>query len=125
MASPISVLGSHVSVLWLTRQCAGVTCQCAGSHVSVLGCHPAPVKVDEEQMVPKTFCRQIQGIVGVLGQVMMGEQRGWLPQQENLRSATHGSLRPPRGDRNATATGTSLFLAQVESLESQWQGVAG
>lgn len=106
MASPVSVLGSHVSVL---------------------GCHPAPVKVDKEQMVPKTFCRQIQGIVGVLGQVMMGEQRGWLPQQENLRSATHGSLRPLRGDRNATATGTRalLFLAQVESLESQWQGVAG
>lgn len=107
-------MASHISVL--------------GSHVSVLGCHPAPVKVDEEQMVPRTFCRQIQGTVGVLGQVMMGEQRGWLPQQENLCSVTHGSLRSPRGDRNATATGTraSLFPpAQVESLESQWQGVAG
>lgn len=101
-------MASHVSVL--------------GSHISVLGCHPAPVKVNEEQMAPRIFCRQIQGMVGVLGQVIMGgEQRGWLPQQENLRSATHGSLRPPRGDRNATGTRASLFPpAQVESLESQW-----
>lgn len=101
-------MASHVSVL--------------GSHISMLGCHPAPVKVNEEQMAPRIFCRQIQGMVGVLGQVMMGgEQRGWLPQQENLRSATHGSLRPPRGDRNATGTRASLFSpAQVESLESQW-----
>lgn len=63
------------------------------SHVSVLGCHLVPVKVDEEQMVPRTFCRQIQGMVGVLGQMMMmmGEQRGWLPQQENLHLQPTGA----------------------------------
>lgn len=49
------------------------------SYVSVLGCQPAPVKVGEEQMIPKTFYKQIQGIVGVLGQLMMGEPREHWP----------------------------------------------
>lgn len=63
--------------------------------------------VGKEQIIPRTFSKQIQRPAGALGQVMKGEPRASKKVQESYRDLP---LSP---------------LAQVKSLESRTRGCVG